>query len=215
MNKKEQAIALRSEGCSYKEIAKKVSVSMSSLSLWLKDVPLTHNQKTSLEKRGKTGGGAATKLKWQAERELVRSSYSPPFHDPSFTLGLALYWGEGTKWNESTVALANTDPKVLRVFCKWMNDYFPAEFEKLTVNVHHHNGEEGDLSSLQFWSEILSIPMANFQKSTLIKPRQISGEGKVRGSNRGTGHGIATVCVQGEGVWKIRQKIQHSIDLLD
>jgi orotate phosphoribosyltransferase-like protein len=46
VQEKEKAVELRRKGLSYKEILKQVPVAKSSLSLWLKDLPLTKDEKT-------------------------------------------------------------------------------------------------------------------------------------------------------------------------
>ena len=47
-SKKIKAVELRNNGLSYSEIRKSVDVSKSTLSLWLKDITLTHEQKNRL-----------------------------------------------------------------------------------------------------------------------------------------------------------------------
>ncbi len=47
-----QAVAMRKEGRSYREIRDVVGVSKSTLSLWLRDVPLTEEQQQALTRRG-------------------------------------------------------------------------------------------------------------------------------------------------------------------
>ena len=37
-----------------------------------------------------------------------------------FLAGLFLYWGEGTKAQNSLVALTNTNPAMLKFFIKWL-----------------------------------------------------------------------------------------------
>ena len=45
---RETAVAMRREGRSYREIREVVGVSKSTLSLWLRDIPLTEEQKLAL-----------------------------------------------------------------------------------------------------------------------------------------------------------------------
>ena len=46
---KQRALALRRQGWSYNDILKEVGVSKSTLSLWLRDVPLADEQIAALE----------------------------------------------------------------------------------------------------------------------------------------------------------------------
>ena len=51
VQEREKAVALRKKGYTYKEILTVVPVAKSSLSLWLKDLPLTKNEKNALKHR--------------------------------------------------------------------------------------------------------------------------------------------------------------------
>ena len=51
VREKKEAIFLRKKGYTYNEILQKVSVSKSSLSEWLKDLPLTKDEKSMLRTR--------------------------------------------------------------------------------------------------------------------------------------------------------------------
>jgi transcriptional regulator with XRE-family HTH domain len=48
---KTKAIKLRKQGLSYSEIIKKIDVSRSTLSLWLRDISLSNNARLSLEEK--------------------------------------------------------------------------------------------------------------------------------------------------------------------
>ncbi len=48
---RETAVAMRKEGRSYREIPAEVGVAKSTLSLWLRDVPLTEEQQRALDLR--------------------------------------------------------------------------------------------------------------------------------------------------------------------
>lgn len=52
---REAAVAMREEGRSYREIGEVVGVSKSTLSLWLRDVPLTEDQRRALALRSQAG----------------------------------------------------------------------------------------------------------------------------------------------------------------
>src|SRR3989344_7232329 len=46
-------------------------------------------------------------------------------------LGLGLYWGEGNKKNRNSIRLGNTDPRMIRMFLKFMVDIFGISKKKL------------------------------------------------------------------------------------
>src|SRR5438105_12827345 len=92
----------RAEGASLKEIARKLNVARSSVSLWVRDIELTPEQHLALRERnpiynaqlrGSTANaelGRARRRSYQDEgrrRALAR--------DPGNIAGCMLYWGDG------------------------------------------------------------------------------------------------------------------------
>ena len=68
------ARALRAEGRSMKEIARLVGVSVASVSCWVRDVPLTSDQRAELLRRMSANGRAAAAAgRSRAAREVRRS----------------------------------------------------------------------------------------------------------------------------------------------
>ena len=66
---RETAVAMRKEGRSYREIRDVVGVSKSTLSLWLRDVPLTEDQQRVLAQRGPSAGEFKART---AEHQVVQ-----------------------------------------------------------------------------------------------------------------------------------------------
>ena len=46
-------------------------------------------------------------------------------------LGLGLYWGEGNKKNRNSIRLGNTDPRLIKMFLRFMLEIFGIKKEKL------------------------------------------------------------------------------------
>lgn len=205
---KEQAIALRKEGKSYKEIMELVPVSKSSLSLWLRDVKLTKKQQSRLSSiRGASGGEAKKKI-WEEKRQKVMDEYDPPLNDPDFVLGLGLYWGEGTKWSRTETVFTNSDVIMMKAFTIWVNKFFAEDFDRFSVDVHHYDVErDGDIKA--YWSEMLGIDLSNFIKSQ-VKVSQSSQKKK----GNILPYGTAKVYVRGKGGWKVRVKIQKALECI-
>jgi hypothetical protein len=201
--KKKRAIELRLQGYSYREILGQVNVSMSSLSLWLRDIRLTEDQKDRLREKGNVHrilGGQRTRLKWQNLKIEALSDYIPPIENPRFMLGLGLYWGEGRK-TETHVAIGNTCPRILRIFIAWIREFFPGEFERFSVSVQHHWGAGKDCEVIAYWSDELGLEVRDFTKCVHILPRNDRPLRKF-------GFGIAYVAVRGSAVWRICEKIR-------
>jgi DNA-binding transcriptional ArsR family regulator len=198
--KKEQrfeAEKLRKEGLSYNEISKKVGVSKSTLSLWLREMPVTIEQnKILLDRRGNT----SNRDYWQKKRKLVYDQFLPPLDNPKFAFGVALYWGEGTKWNTSTVAMTNADVGILLSFVRWCEEFFSGEYEVLVGELSHHSPNR-DKEIRDYWESMFEF--GRFYPSRFIECK-----------SKSTKHpnGIMKVHLAGSGTWKVRQKIQKSID---
>jgi len=115
------------EQLSYSEIRRRLGVSKSTLSYWLKEYPLSEKQIRERQRQGWKNAEAgrerfrATMRRkreaWfetvyqQQRRRLQRFS-----HQSFFVAGLMLYVAEGDKKNHTRIALANTDPAVIRFF---------------------------------------------------------------------------------------------------
>jgi len=110
----------QAEGLSVREITRRLRVSKSSVSLWVRDLPLTAEQRARLEAENALHGrqlrGAAenarksrlARIRWQDEgRDRARNG------DPLFAAGCMLYWGEGRK-TRNAAQITNSDPEVLR-----------------------------------------------------------------------------------------------------
>ncbi|MEK7168440.1 MAG: hypothetical protein AAB778_00335, partial [Patescibacteria group bacterium] len=123
---KREVIELRKQGKSYSDIRKIVKVSKSSLSLWLKDVLLTDDQKIALKDRRKRA--VETYRKTMKLKRLRRNSsyylnqinkWIPLSDREVFIAGLFLYLGEGNKVSRSSVGIPNTDSSVVKFALYW------------------------------------------------------------------------------------------------
>lgn len=170
-----QAKEYRSKGESIKSIAKKVGVSTSTVSLWCKDVILTKEQVTQLEKNSKDphyGRRLAYSLKQQSDRkikekEILRNSkrlIGGLSKRDLLIAGTALYWAEGFK-KDNMVGFANTDPEMIKFFLNWILNCLEVKPEliKLRVGINeHHKYREDDIQ--EYWSKITNISLDSFYK---------------------------------------------------
>lgn len=175
-----QAIKLRKQGKSYKEIRKKIKVSKGTLSVWLKDVVLTEKQKQRLyvTLRRQNAYKAAKrqqqkkikrtkKIIYQAKREAVELS-----KNPLFLMGLMLYWAEGDKSERTEqVKFSNSDPEMIKIIMKWFRIYCQVPEEKFRITLHIHTLHcRKNLE--RYWSNITKIPLKQFYK-TYVKPTSL------------------------------------------
>ncbi len=101
---REQAIALRRKGLSYREIRGRVPVSKSSLSLWLREVGLARRQIQRLSEKklaaGRRGGQIVHEMRLRRLTERLRSANQEAKsflagRDLWWAVGVVLYWAEG------------------------------------------------------------------------------------------------------------------------
>ncbi len=188
-----KALLLRKRGMSYGEILNKVHVSKSSLSLWLKDIPLTEEQtgrlkdihKKAVEKYRQT-----MKLKRQARLNMYyeeqKKKWLPLSEKELFIAGLFLYWGEGNKSSRNTVGINNTDPSMVKFALYWMTKSLGVSREKIRVHIHLYQDMNIN-TELKFWSDELGLNTSQFIKPYIKKSKKSDIDQK------GFGHGTCGV----------------------
>jgi len=175
-----RAIKLRKKGKSYKEILKEVKVSKGTLSVWLRDVPLTKQQKDRLYITLKQRGAyRAAKARQQAridrtEEIIIEAKREAKYliKNPLFLAGLMLYWAEGDKSDEvELVKFSNSDSKMIEFIMRWFREICEVPEEKFKVCVHAHSLHcRKEIES--FWSKVTGVPSKQFYK-TQIKPTSL------------------------------------------
>jgi hypothetical protein len=76
--------------------------------------------------------------------------------------GVALYAGEGTK-RDGAVRFANSDPRMIFLFCCWLRRFFEIDESRLRVRLYLHEGL--DLAaSIASWSSVTAIPPSQLSK---------------------------------------------------
>ena len=192
-HEKQRALALREKGLSYSQIKAIISVSKSTLSLWLKDMPLSQSEINVLRAKSPQRIERfrnTMKAKRDVEEKVSFSQVSKEIGVLSkreiLIAGLFLYWGEGTKAAPYTVAVTNTDPDVLRFFVHWLE---LLGVKKGNMRVVLHLYMDMDVKKeMRFWSTYLNIPKTQFRKPYIKKTRFCDITYK-----SGFGHGTCSV----------------------
>jgi hypothetical protein len=156
---RQQARLLRRTGLPLAEIAARLGVSKSSVSLWVRDVAFEPVPRVT---RGRRREPNALQRRRQAEIDRLlaegRARIGRLSEREFLVAGVALYAGEGSK-TEGAVKFANTDPRMIAFFCAWLRRFFEVDEARLRVRLYLHEGL--DLTaSVDFWSELTGIPPA-------------------------------------------------------
>lgn len=162
---KQAAIKLRKQGLSYTEILQKVSVSKSTLSVWLRDVGLAERQRQRFTEKRKLAQVKAREA-WRSMRvtkemaivEAARKEIRAISQRELWLIGTVLYWAEGTKQREHTVSqkvsFNNSDPRMVLLFNRWMQEICLREKPDLTYSIYIHQTAD-KVKARVFWEHLL------------------------------------------------------------
>ncbi len=171
----QKAVTLRKLGKSYAEIRKSVRVSKGTLSLWLKDYPLSEKRIKALrdwnkeriehyrETRRKNREAVLAII-----REKERVTIGKLSKRDVFVGGLFLYWGEGGKTSTSEVSVSNTDPAVIKAFIFWLTQSFGIEKNKITIRLRLYRDMKMARET-DFWTKMLGMDGKCFKKPYIKK----------------------------------------------
>lgn len=164
-----EAVRMRKSGASYSQIKDALKVSKSTLSLWLRDIPLSDSRMKELRDnsairiehfratmKGKKDARLAEVYR-QASKKIGKLSQRE-----LFIAGLFLYWGEGGKTTTTTTTISNTDPAVLRFFIEWLLSLGVAK-ERIRAKIHLYKDMDVEMET-KYWARTLGIKSKNFRK---------------------------------------------------
>lgn len=171
---REEARRIRQEeGESIKMIAKRLGVSKGTVSLWVRDIYLTAEQKKALDERHKghkakrKGSSVVEAKSRELRQEAQHRGRERVFkEDETYRLCCALYWAEGDK-DKCSVAMSNTDPAMLRWLIYFLKEYFDCSDDRFSVRVmaHVNNGLTPDEIN-SYWLSEVGLPYSCLRKFT-------------------------------------------------
>lgn len=199
---KNKALKMRKLGMSYSQIKEKIGVSKSSLSVWLREYPLSDkkindlraNSPKRIEKFRNT-----MMAKREAASALVYKKMSNKIGKLSqrdvLIGGIFLYWGEGSKSADYVTSVSNTDPNVLKFFLRWLS-LFGVDKNKLSVTLHLYK-DMNIKKEVDYWVKELNIPRS-CMRNPYIKDSKLSG----LSYKNGFGHGTCNIRYHDKGMWQ-------------
>lgn len=171
---RDKAILMRKEGMSYSQIKVKLNVSKSTLSLWLRDMPLSEERMRALRDHSITRIEKTRETKRQKKLARLQRVYDLVVKDfgrlskrELYIAGFFLYWGEGLKADPYTVMFTNTDPAMVKCFIEWIA---LLGIKKSDLRVYLHLYPDMNIKhSITFWSKELGIRGKSFRKPYIKK----------------------------------------------
>jgi hypothetical protein len=163
---------LRAAGWSIKEIEQELSVSRSSVSLWVRDVELGPEQRRRLIEKARMGPLVAAERKAATARK-IRLGYQEAGRtlarerDATYAAGCMLYWAEGSK-SRNTVQLTNSDPELLAYFLQFLREHFKIENSRVRLACNlfaDHVERQQEIED--FWLERLGLGRESLRASTV------------------------------------------------
>lgn len=211
-NKKRIAIKLRLLGQSYSDIRTRVAVSKSTLSLWLRNYPLSPGQLNKLMTRKRVVQIERFRTAMKNKREIrmgeeylrVKAELYPLTERDFLIAGLFLYLGEGAKSSYSRIQILNSDPNIIKFCVFWLTKILKINKDKLRIQVHLY--KDMDISNeLIFWQKTTSLSRNQF-----IKP-YIKKTSSQKIDHPSFGHGTCNVYTHQV---ELKQKIISGIQLI-
>lgn len=173
ITEKEEAIRLRIQGFSMRDIAKKLNVSKASISKWTRDIYLDETQIKNLKnqqyafhvvqkrrlvrlqnedtKRNIAINTAVKEMRLISKKDL-------------FIVGVALYWAEGGKTIRGMVRFSNSDKTMILLMMRFFREVCDVPEDKFRLHIHTHPGLPVE-SIEEYWSKITKIGRSKFYKT--------------------------------------------------
>jgi hypothetical protein len=179
---RERARRLRAEqGLPIKEIARLVGVSVSSVSTWVRDVPLTPEQEAALDARNPVRNGQlrgtvnnsrrCRELRVEAQehgRQIARRN------DPLHVQGCMLYWGEGAK-TRNKVIFTNSDADLVDCFVRFLRRCYEVDVDRVAFSVNCFLGNGLTLDEIEgWWLTRLALPRSCLRKAAVNRASSAS-----------------------------------------
>lgn len=174
-NLKKEAIKLRQQGKTYKEIKEIIdkNISKSTLSCWCRNIKLSEKQKRRIESITKNNLGKSRKnalaankkkrgnyLKSIEERVLYFKGILRDKDVAKISLAM-LYLGEGSKTHKASLMFGNSNPEIVKLFLDLLRYCYNINEEKFRCTVQCRADQ--DVKKLEdFWSESTKIPKKKF-----------------------------------------------------
>ncbi len=173
---REQACEMRRRGETITAIASTLNVSKGSVSMWVRDIPLTEAQIEAIRLKkarfaAQNKGSQTNKTKYRAVRKEYQEQgrATARLGRPLHLAGCMLYWAEGGKLRNSYI-FVNTDPNMHRLMMRFLRDELHIHDSEITLYIHcHFSDRESQKKIEEYWLEVLQLPASCLRKTQYKK----------------------------------------------
>jgi AcrR family transcriptional regulator len=164
-----------------RDIAERLGVSKSSVSLWCRDVELTAEQEAALRAKNPALNGQLLGMRVRRERCRLRRIEAQEHGrelarcgDPVHRGGCMLYWAEGSK-SRNAVQIVNSDADLLATFLRFLRICHSVPDHAVTFSVNCFLGNGLTLDEIQdWWLSRLGLPRACLRRAVVNRPSAAS-----------------------------------------
>jgi hypothetical protein len=167
---------LRKKGHSIREICKKTGFAKGSVSVWVRDIALTTEQKQILSEKGTKKEVIEKRRITRITKENVRRQFIVDQAETNikslskkdlFIIGITLYWAEGRKAGRGIVSFSNSDPRAIKLMMRFFKEICKVPKEKFRGHIHIHPHLDYKKAE-KYWSDISNIPLPQLYKTYRI-----------------------------------------------
>lgn len=175
VQEKKIARTLRKQGWSLGDIRRKLKVAKSSVSIWVRDIELTKEQRQGLSERGTSREiierRRDTRLKHEnSRRQIIIDAAKKEIKSLSEKelkfVGIALYWAEGSKTQRGIASFSNADPNLIKVMMQFFRKICKVPESKFRGHIFLHPHLD-PINAVQYWHNISNIPVKQFFKTSM------------------------------------------------
>lgn len=163
----------RDNGLALSEIAARLGVAKSTVSVWVRDIVLSDVQVAQLVAcnpvyNGQFLASQASKSKALAARRAYQEAGKAlaVANDPLHIAGCMLYWAEGSK-GRCDVAFTNSDPEMLIFFIRFLEICYKVLKSDISLYINCFDDQFPVTEIENFWLERLQLPSTQLRKTTL------------------------------------------------
>lgn len=168
---------LRSQGCDYEEIAEQLGVSKSSVSLWVRDMPVPPRLSyAECRKRSAEGSRRywdverkAREARRASERTAAAAEIGVLTDREILIAGALTYWCEGSKnkphRQDDRVVFINSDPALITFFLRFLHTAGIKRCD-LILRVYIHENADAEAAQ-RFWLDLTGVQPGQFRRPVL------------------------------------------------